>query len=355
MKMAEWWKAGKAGRTRLQVIVSGDCLEVEAFCEDSDPAWQIRPALGKGTTICRTRKWVGRTAVSVTDRRRSNRLPRRQYGNSGEAACGLDVHQATVVACLLIVLANGKVKKQIRTSGMCMLTALAEGKATPAEMAALAKGRLQEKIPQLEPALDGRLEEHHRYLLKLQLRRMRDLDQDLEDLEARIRERLQPYQEQWALLREIPKVDWTLAAVIIAELGMDMKVFASASQLASWAGLCPGNNESAGKRKSARTTPGNFHSKTALVEAAHAAARTKGTYLRDKYYRLKARRGPKRAAVAVAHKILVALDHMLSEQVSYNDLGDLYLDKLNKQHLTRNLVRRLERLGFLVTLEQVAA
>ena len=224
MKMAEWWKAGKAGRTRLQVIVSGDCLEVETFCEDSDPAWQIRPALGKGTTICRTRKWVGRTAVSVTDRRRSNRLPRRQYGNSGEAACGLDVHQATVVACLLIVLANGKVKKQIRTSGMCMLTALAEGKATPAEMAALAKGRLQEKIPQLEPALDGRLEEHHRYLLKLQLRRMRDLDQDLEDLEARIRERLQPYQEQWALLREIPKVDWTLAAVIIAEPGVDMKV-----------------------------------------------------------------------------------------------------------------------------------
>ncbi len=134
-----------------------------------------------------------------------------------------------------------------------------------------------------------------------------------------------------------------------------MKVFASASQLASWAGVCPGNNESAGKRKSGRVTKGNVYLKTALVEAAQAATRAKGTYLRDKYYRLKARRGAKRAIVAIGHKILLAVYHMLSQQVSYNDLGDLYLDKLNKQHLTRNLVRRLERLGFRVTLEQQAA
>jgi transposase len=125
---------------------------------------------------------------------------------------------------------------------------------------------------------------------------------------------------------------------------------ASVSQLASWAGLCPGNNESAGKRKSSHITKGNVYLKTALVEAANAAARAKGTYLRDKFYRLKARRGYKRAAVAIAHKILVAVYHMLSQQVSYNDLGDLYLDKLNKGHLTRNLVHRLERLGYSVTL-----
>src|SRR5437773_6048608 len=122
-------------------------------------------------------------------------------------------------------------------SGMQMLTALAEGKATPAEMAELAKGRLREKIPQLEPALEGRMEEHHRYLLKLQLRRMRDLDQDLAELEERIQQRLEPYREQLRLLEEIPGVDWTLAAVIIAELGVDMKVFPTASQLASWAGV----------------------------------------------------------------------------------------------------------------------
>ena len=184
---------------------------------------------------------------------------------------------------------------------------------------------------------------------------MRDLEQDLAELDARIEEKLQPYQEQMQLLKEIPGVDWTLAAVIIAELGVDMKVFASAAQLACWGGVCPGNNESAGKRKSGRTSKGNHYLKTALVEAAHAAARTKGTYLRDKFHRLKARRGAKRAGVAVAHKILVAIYHMLSQHVSYNDLGDLYLDKLNKQHLTRNLVRRLERLGFQVTLQQCAA
>ena len=237
-------------------------------------------------------------------------------------------------------------------SGMQMLEALVEGKTTPAEMAELAKGRLRNKIAQLEPALEGRMEEHHRYLLKLQLRRMQELDKDLAELEARIQEKLRPYQKELELLTEIPGVDWTLAAVIIAELGVDMQVFASPSQLASWAGVCPGNHESAGKRRNVRVTKGNVHLKTALVEAAQASTRAKGTYLRDKFYRLKARRGAKRAVVAIAHKILVAVYHMLAEQVSYNDLGDLYLDKQNKQHLTRNLVRRLERLGFRVTLEE---
>src|SRR5262250_561560 len=113
-----------------------------------------------------------------------------------------------------------------------------------------------------------------------------------------------------------------------------MSVFESVSQLASWAGVCPGNNESGGKRKSSRIPKGNIYLKAALVEAANAAAKAKGSYLRDKFYRLKARRGYKRAAVAVAHKILVAVYHILSQNVSYNELGDLYLDKLNKHHLT---------------------
>jgi transposase len=140
------------------------------------------------------------------------------------------------------------------------------------------------------------------------------------------------------------------AAVIIAELGVDMSVFQSVSQLASWAGVCPGNNESAGKRKNSRIPKGNVYLKPALVEAAQGAAKAKRTYLRDKFYCLKARRGYKRAAVAIAHKILVSIYHMLSQNVSYNDLGDLYLDKLNKNHLTRNPVHRLERLGYSVTL-----
>jgi len=191
----------------------------------------------------------------------------------------------------------------------------------------------------------------------VQLRRLQSVEQDLGVLEQRIQEKLKPYAAQLTLLDEIPGVDWTLAAGIIAEMGVDMSVFGSVSQLVSWAGICPGNNESGGKRKSSRIPKGNVYLKTALVEAANAAAKAKGTYLRDKFYRLKARRGYKRAAVAVAvaHKILVAIYHMFSHQVCYNELGDLYRDKLNKHHLTRNLVHRLERLGYTVTLEQKAA
>jgi len=235
-------------------------------------------------------------------------------------------------------------------SGQLMLKALLEGEASPQEMAQLAKGRLRKRIADLEPALEGKLEAHHRFLLKLQMDRLQAVEQDLNTLERHIQEKLQPYAAQLALLQEIPGVDWTLAAVIIAELGVDMSVFQSVSQLASWAGVCPGTNESAGKRKSSRVPKGNVYLKTGLVEAANAASRARGTYLRDKFYRLKARRGYKRATMAVAHKILVAIYHMLAQQVSYNDLGDLYLDKLNKSHLTRNLVHRLERLGYVVTL-----
>ena len=236
------------------------------------------------------------------------------------------------------------------TSGRRMLRALIEGKSTPQEMADLAKGLLRKKIPELQLALEGKLEEHHRFLLKLQLDRLERVESDLTALGQRIQEKLQPYAAQLALLQKIPGVERTLAAVIIAELGVDMSVFQSVSQLASWAGVCPGNNESAGKRKSSRIPKGNVYLKTALVEAANSAARAKGTYLRDKFYRLKARRGYKCAAVAIAHKILVSIYHMLSQNVSYNDLGDCYLDNLNKHHLTRNLVHRLERLGYSVTL-----
>ena len=240
-------------------------------------------------------------------------------------------------------------------SGQLMLRALIEGKANPQEMAVLAKGKLRNKIPELELALEGNVEEHHRFLLELQLQRLQAAERDLAILEQRIRQKLEPYAKQLELLDEIPGVDWTVAAAIIAELGVDMSVFQTVSQLVSWAGVCPGNNESAGKRKNSRITKGNVYLKTVLVEAATSAARAKGTYLRDKFYRLKARRGYKRAVVAVAHKILVAIYHMLSQSVSYNDLGDLYLDKLNKHHLTRNLVHRLERLGFQVTLQLKAA
>ena len=240
-------------------------------------------------------------------------------------------------------------------SGLLMLHALVEGKATAQEMAGLAKKQLRKKIPELELALEGKVEEHHRFLLRVQLRRLQAVEEDLGTLEQHIQEKLKPYAAQFTLLQEIPGIDETLAAAIIAELGVDMGVFENISQLSSWAGVCPGNNESAGKRRSSRIPKGNVYLKTALVEAANSAAKAKGTYLRDKFYRLKARRGYKRAAVAVGHKILVAIYHMLSHQVCYNELGDVYLDNLNKHHVTRNLVNRLERLGYAVTLQQKAA
>jgi transposase len=192
-------------------------------------------------------------------------------------------------------------------SGRLMLQALVQATTTAQEMARLAKGLLRKKIPELKLALQGKFEEHHRFLLRVQLGRLQAVEEDLGLLEQRIQDKLKPYAKQLALLQEIPGVDWTLAAVIISELGVDMSVFGNVFQLASWAGICPGNNESAGKRKSRRIAKGNVDLKTALVEAANAAAEAKGTYLRDKFYRLKARRGYKRAAVAVAHKILVAI------------------------------------------------
>jgi len=240
-------------------------------------------------------------------------------------------------------------------SGLLMLRALVEGRATPSETAQLARGLLRKKVGDLELALEGRLEEHHRFLLNLQLRRLDQLDSDVALLDARIDEALSPYQEQRQLLEQIPGVSHILAAVLLAELGTDMSVFPSARHVAAWAGVCPGNNESAGKRKATSARKGNVHLRTALVEAAVAASRKKGSYLRDKFHRLRARRGPKRAAMAIGHKILVAAYHMLSTGTSYKDLGASYLDGLDTRRVTRNLVRRLERLGYGVTLQPKTA
>src|SRR6266852_1814721 len=172
-------------------------------------------------------------------------------------------------------------------SGMLMLNAILKDDSSPAQMAQLAKGRIRGKIPELKLALEGSVQEHHRFLLRLQLRRLKRADEDLAELEQRIDERLEPYREQQTLLVQIPGIDRIGAAVMIAELGTDMTVFHSAKHLAAWAGVCPGNNESAGKRKSDRVRSGNAHLKTALVEAANAASHKKGSYLKDKFFRIK--------------------------------------------------------------------
>jgi transposase len=235
-------------------------------------------------------------------------------------------------------------------SGQLMLEALIEGKSSPTQMAKLAKGTLKKKLGELQLALEGSVGEHHRFLLAMQLRRLKAVESELALLDKRIEQRLEPYREQHKLLVTIPGISWYVAAVLIAEIGVDMTVFPSAKHLSAWAGLCPGNNESAGKQKGASARRGNAHLKAALVGAATSAAKTKGTYLKDKYWRLKARRGGLRAAVAIAHKILVAAYHMLSSGMPYSDLGDAYLDNFDRERTANNLVRRLERLGFAVEL-----
>jgi transposase len=236
-------------------------------------------------------------------------------------------------------------------SGMLMLKALVEGVSSPEQMAQLAKGQLRDKLPQLALALNGRVQEHHRFLLSIQLRRLETVGADINELEARIEQKLEPYRTQQAALRKIPGVGWVMAAVLIAELGVDMSVFLSASHLASWAGVCPGNHQSAGKHKGGKRRTGNVHLTTALVEAALSSSKKKGSYYKDKYHRLKARRGAKRAQMAVGHKILIAAYHILSNKVGYVERGDAYLDQLSKKRVTANLVRRLERLGYEVHIE----
>jgi transposase len=241
-------------------------------------------------------------------------------------------------------------------SGMLMLEALAEGGAAPAAMADLAKRRLRRKLDRLALALEGHLAEHQRLLLTMHIRRPEEIDRDLAEVEAAITAAMRPFAAQQALLVTIPGVDALTAAAIIAEIGSDMAAFGGAQRLAAWAGLCPASHESAGKRRRRGTRKGDPYLTATLVTAAVCAARAKGgTYLRDKFHRLRARMGAKKAAVAVAHKILVAVFHMLRRAVAFADLGADYLDRVDKHRTAKRLLRRLGELGYEVMLRPKAA
>ena len=235
-------------------------------------------------------------------------------------------------------------------SGTAMLKALVEGDMAPEAMAELAKGRLRTKLEHLVKALQGRLTEHHGFLLRLHLRRLDELERDLAELEARIADRMKPFRRQVNLLKRVPGIDEIIAAEIIAEIGIDMTVFGNARRLAAWAGVCPGNHESAGRSRKTSTRKGNLYLKTTLFRAAVCAAKAKGTYYKEKYYRLKARLGAKRAAMAIAHKILVAVFHILAEGTEFRELGPAHLDRQHKHRVTKGLVRRLDALGYEVIL-----
>jgi transposase len=235
-------------------------------------------------------------------------------------------------------------------SGRAMLAALVAGTEDAAAVADLARGQLRAKLPALERALTGRMGTHQRFLLARQLAHIDFLDEQMAQVSAELAERLRADQDDVERLTGIPGVSRRIAEIMVAEIGTDMQRFASAAHLASWAGMCPGNNESAGKRLSGRTRKGSPALRTALVEAAHAAAHSKSTYLAAQFRRLAARRGAKKAAVAVGHTILVLSYHLLQRGTTYADLGGTYFDEREREATQRRLVRRLSGLGYQVTL-----
>ena len=265
-------------------------------------------------------------------------------------------------------------------SARAMLEEIAAGEADPTELAKLARGRLRKKRAELEQALIGRVRDHHRFLLVTHLSHIDFLDEQIEQVNQRIalhieRQSALPsghssqhasvkptelsrrergpltYARAVELLDTIPGISRWLAELIAAEMGIDMSRFPSAGHLSSWGGVAPGNNESAGKRRSGKTPPGNRVLRKALVQAAQGAKRTKDTYLAAQYHRIAARRGKKRASVAVAHSILVIAYHVLSRQEPYRELGGNYFDERKRESVANRLLRRLERLGYQVTLD----
>lgn len=239
-------------------------------------------------------------------------------------------------------------------SGRDMILALIKGKSDAVELAALARGRLRTKVPQLEKALEGQVTVHHRFLLRELMRQLAFLEGQVERFEKQITRQMRPFEWAAELLVTMPGVDRTAACALIAEIGTDMSRFPSSQHLASWAGLCPGNNESAGKRRSGKSHRGNRWIRGLMTEIAWAASRTKETYSSTQYRRLTGHRGKKRALVAVGNSLLQAAWHMLTHRQGYIELGAQYLETLHRKEIERNLIRRLEKLGHRVILEPVA-
>jgi transposase len=241
-------------------------------------------------------------------------------------------------------------------SGRQMLQALISGTRDPGVLAELARGRLRVKLPALRRALVGDFRPHHALILSHILAHLDYLDETIGALTEEIERRLVPFAHKAENLATITGVAERVSQVILAELGPDMSRLPSDRHAASWAALCPGNNESAGKRRTGKTRKGNPHLRAALIEAANASIRSKNTYLRAQYEQVKRRRGHKKAIVAVAHSILIAAYHILKDDVPYHDLGnDHFARRADPARITKRLVAQLERLGHTVTLQTATA
>ncbi len=291
---------------------------------------------------------------------RGSRIPDRAQREQQELVryrTRLSQERAQVVQRIQKVLEGANIKLSavvadvVGVSGRAMLDALVAGTEGAEALAALARGRLRAKRAALSEALDGDVGPAQRALLDSHLRHLDFLDTEIRRLSDEIAERLHPFEAALERLDTIPGVGRRAAERILVEIGADVRGFPTAGHLASWAGLCPGNHQSAGKRLSGRTRHGNTWLKAALVEAAWGAVHTRDSYLAALYHRLAARRGAKRAIVAVAHAILVIVYHLLRAGTAYRELGGNYFDERDRQGTVRRAVRRIERLGYRVTLE----
>ena len=239
-------------------------------------------------------------------------------------------------------------------SGRAMLEAILSGSTDPEVLAELARGKLRKKLSLLREALRGKFRPHHRFMLEQILSHLDFLDETIERVSKEVENRIVPFQKEIELLKTIPGVDQKTAEVIISEIGVDMSRFPSHRHLASWAGLCPGNNESAGKRKGGKVRKGSQWLKRGLMESSWAASRTKETYLNALFHRMVRRKGKKKANVAVAHAILIIVYHILKKRIPYYELGADHFDRLNLKYITNHLVNRLNVLGYKVTLEPLS-
>jgi transposase len=240
-------------------------------------------------------------------------------------------------------------------SGRLMLKALVAGERDPEVLADLAKRRLRSKIPELREALRGRFRDHHAVLIRLSFDHIEQLEASIAELDGRVDEVMAPFERARDHLDTITGVGKRAAECIIAEIGVDMGVFPTAGHLASWAGRCPGNNKTGGKRRSGKTTKGNRWLGDILTECAWAAARSRDTYLAAQYWRLARRIGKQKAAIAVGHSILVIAWHLLSNDCDYNDLGGDYFLQRDTTRARHRAIAQLEQLGYHVTLETIAS
>jgi transposase len=249
---------------------------------------------------------------------------------------------------------TGVITDLMGVSGRAILSAIVQGQDNPEILADLAKGRLRAKREALIEGLRGNVTEHHRFMLKLHLGTVDGLERTVKEVDEHIEHELASFREVIPLLTTIPGVSDIVAQVIVSEIGVDMTRFKTEKHLISWAGLCPRNDESAGKRRSTRLRHGAPWLKTTLVQAAWSASRTKNTYLRAQFQRIKSRRGPKKAAVAVAASILTSAYFMIRDSVPYRDLGPEHFETRNKEKTAKRLLRRLEELGVHVEVRAAA-